>query len=471
MKPLILSLLILSLSTPLLQAADISYFRQNSGVSTGTQPLPVDFSDQSQLMWKRPLLPGNSTPCVYGNSVFLTTFEKETKQLATVAVNRLTGEILWQRKSPVGKLESFHQVGSPATCTPACDGKRLYVFFGSYGLLCYDLDGKLLWEKTMGPFQDEFGAASSPVLVDGKVILNQDHDLNCFLIALDGETGKIVWKTPRAGFTRSYSSPVVWNQNGRQELVVAGSLQLTAYDIKTGEKTWWVRGLSRIVDTTPAIANGRIYMATWTPGGDQGSRIAMEPFPTALKQFDKNGDQEIAKEELTPGPVLQRFFRIDLNQNGKLDAEEWAKHAKVFELAQNVAIAVKPGGKGDVTDTHVEWIHRRGLPTVPSPLVYQDVMYFVKDSGILSTLDARTGELSRQGRLKGQGNYYASPVAGDGKVYLASERGVVTVLKAAGKWEVLSTHDFKERIMATPVIADGKVYLRTDKGLYCYKKR
>lgn len=408
---------------------------------------------------------------MYGNSIFLTTYDAEKKELATVSLDRASGDLKWRQIAPAEEIELFHSVGSPASCTPACDGERLYVFFGSYGLLCYDLQGKLLWKKPMGPFQDEFGACSSPVVVDGKVILNQDHDINGFIIAIDAKSGETVWKKPREGFTRSYSSPVVWEHNGTKQLVVAGALQLTAYDIRTGERIWWIRKLSRIVDVTPVIVKDRLYIATWTPGGDQTGRISMGAFSDALKEFDKNKDGKIAKEELSPGAVLSRFFRIDLDQDGKLDRTEWEKHAKVFEQAQNVAISVKPGGQGDVTDTHVDWIYRRDLPTVPSPLVYEGVMYMVKDGGILSALDAKTGKLLRRGRLRGEGNYYASPVAGDGKVYLASERGVVTVLKAGGQWKTLSSFNFGERIMATPVITDGKIYLRTDIALYCFAKQ
>ena len=196
----------------------------------------------------------------------------------------------------------------------------------------------------------------------------------------------------------------------------------------------------------------------------------MPPFASALNQYDKNGDGKIAKTELSEGAVLTRFFRIDLDQNEQLDEAEWNKHMQVFEAAQNVAMAVEPGGSGDVTDTHVKWIFRRGLPVVPSPLVYRGVVYMVKDGGIVSSLDAKTGQVLKQGRSRGRGNYYASPVAGDGKVYLASERGVVTVLSAAGKWEILSTHDLGERIMATPVIVKDRIYLRTESALYCFGK-
>ena len=459
------------------QAEGPTYFRLDSGVAADAKPLPADFSDKNEL-WRTPLLPGHSTPAVCGDRIFLTAYDKAKQQLTTVALDRKNGKVLWRKICPAKRIEEVHRTGSPATCSPACDGKRVYSFFGSYGLLCYDLEGNKLWDKRMGPFQDEFGAASSPVLVDGKVIINQDHDINNFIAAYDAKTGKQLWKTKRNGFTRSYSTPVVWKRKGKTLVVVAGSLQLTAYDVTNGKKVWWVRGLSRIVDTTPVINNGMLYVATWTPGGDTSSRISMEPFADALKQFDKNKDGQIAKTELRPGPVLTRFFRIDLNQNGKLDKKEWDAHAKVFELAQNVAIAVKPGGKGDVTESHVKWTYRRGLPTVPSPVAYRGVLYMVKDGGIITSLNAKTGEKLQQGRAKGGGRFYASIVAGDGKVYLSSEPGIITVLsaaKAGGQrpvgWRIISSHNFKEIIMATPVIADGRIYVRTEKALYCFAKR
>jgi len=255
------------------------------------------------------------------------------------------------------------------------------VFFGSYGLICYDTDGKLLWERRMGPFQDEFGASSSPVLVDGTVIVNQDHDIGNFLIAIDQATGETIWKTDRNEFARSYSTPILWEQDGQKQIVVAGSLQLAGYDLKSGQKKWWVNSLSRIVDPTPVLIDGLIYVATWTPGGDSTERISMEPFSEALDQFDQNKDGMIATLELPKdSPVVPRFFRMDLDQDEKLSESEWERHAAVFKAAQNVAIAVQPGGQGDVTQTHVKWIQRRGLPTVPSSVVYRGVMYMVKDS-------------------------------------------------------------------------------------------
>lgn len=453
-------------------ADEPQYFRRDGGVLGDKQPLPADFADDAVRVWRTELASGISTPCIHGDSIFLTTWDPSKSELATVALDRATGKPRWRRVVPVAEIEKVHAVGSPASSSPACNGKQVFVFFGSYGVLCYDLDGKLLWDKKLGPFQDEFGASSSPILVDGLVILNEDHDVNSFLIAIDQKTGQTVWRTPRPDSTRSYSTPIVWDDGESKQIVVAGSLQLAGYDLRTGRKQWWVNSLSRIVDPTPNLVDGLIYIATWTPGGDQTERISMEPFAAALASLDQDNDGQIGKSELPAGsPVIPRFFRVDLDQNEKLNNIEWDRHANVFARARNVAMAVQPGGQGDVTEKSVKWVYHRSLPTVPSSVVYEGVLYMVKDSGIITSLDASNGELLKQGRARGPGNYYASLVAGDGKVYLASERGVITVLKAGRQWDILSSHDLGQRIMATPVAAEGQLFIRTDEALYCFGRK
>lgn len=466
LRPFAASIPAIALLSLSLHAGDATYFRADSGVVSGTA-LPQDLSQKPR--WRQTLKSGQSTPCVCGDSVYLTTYDKDAKQLATVALDRGTGEVRWTKVAPAKDIEAHHPTGSPAVSSVACDGERVFSFFGSYGLLCYSPDGEFLWSKPMGPFQDEFGASSSPILLDGKIILSEDHDIDNFVTAIDAKTGDTLWKTAREG-TRSYSTPIICNVGGKPQIVVAGSLRMTAYDPANGKPIWWVNGLSRIVDPTPAVDGDTIYMATWTPGGDQTERISMGTFAAALEQFDKNGDKEVGKDELTPGAVLTRFFRIDLNQNEKLDESEWDKHARVFDRAQNVAMAVKAGGQGDVTKTHVKWLQRRNLPTVPSVVAYQGLIYMVKNGGILTSLDAATGELIQQGRLDGRGNYYASLIAGGGVLYSASEGGVVTIVKTGREWEVVGSHDFEERIMATPVAVDGQLFVRTDDALYCFQK-
>lgn len=455
------------------RAQEPDYFRARDGVAAEETKLPDDFQQDGQLLWRTELLPGHSSPCVAGDRVVVTTYDAEKEALATVALDVATGEVLWSRPAPIERLEPFHRAGSPAASSPATNGRQIFVFFGSYGLLCYDLDGKLLWDRKMGPFQDEFGASSSPILVDDKVILLEDHDVDSFLIAIDQKSGETIWKTDRSDQTRSYATPAIWdNGHGEREIIVAGALQLAGYDLKTGKKKWWVNQLSRIVDSTPIVTRDAILVASWTPGGDVSERISMEPFDEALRNLDQNKDGEVAEAELPEGsPVIPRFFRMDLNLDGKLNRQEWEKHAAVFAKAQNVAMSVRPGGEGDVTSTHVRWVARKGLPTVPSSVLYDNVLYMVKDSGIVTSLDAQSGEILQRGRAKGSGNYYASLVAGDGKVYLASERGVVTVLRASRSWSVLSSHDFAERIVATPVIRQGILFIRTDDALYAYRKK
>ncbi len=447
-----------------------SWFRRDHGVAPEGVALPADFSEGAGRLWRTELPPGNSSPCVCGDSVYLTTYAAEGRELATIALDRTTGQIRWKKVVPTTTLEAFHAVGSPASSTPACNGSQIFSFFGSYGMLCYDRDGNLLWERKLGPFQDEFGASSSPLLVGDKVVLCEDHDIDSFLIALDQRTGEIAWKTPRAEATRSYSTPVLFDNQGRTEILVAGALQLTAYDPADGQRLWWFDGLSRIVDSTPIVFNGEIYVATWTPGGDSEDRIRMEPFSAALTTYDKNADGAIGEDELPEGnEILQRFFRIDLNQNKQLEQPEWEKHALVFERAQNVAAAIRPGTRGPVSAENTRWVYQRGLPTVPSSVVYDGVMYMVKDSGIITSLDVATGKVLKQGRATGRGNYYSSIVAGDGKVYLISESGVVTILKAGADWSISGTHDFGERIMATPAFSDDMMLVRTDAAVYAFR--
>ena len=447
-------------------AESVSYFRSDNGVIDEHAHTLPERLDSSELAWRCELASGQSTPCVARQLLIVTTYQGTA--LATVAIDKQTGVVRWTRTVPTNNIESFHPTGSPATATAACDDERVYTFFGSYGLLCYDLEGTLLWSKRLGPFQDEFGAASSPILVDGKIILNEDHDLDSFLIAADKKTGETLWTVPRDGFTRSYSTPVVWKTDETKQIVVAGSLQLVGYDPAAGNKLWWVNGLARIVNTTPVKGDDMLYVATWSPGGDNGTRVSMQYWPRASEQWDKNNDGKLSRSELPDGPALLRFFRIDLNQDGGLDEFEWTKHARVFELARNSIIAIRPNSTGDLTDTGIVWKHERGVPYVPSPLVYRGSVFMVKNGGIVTTLNANTGDLIKRGRTSGSGPYYASPIAGDGKVYLASERGVVTILKAEANWRILSSYDFDERIMATPVIDEGKLYVRTNEALYCF---
>jgi len=453
--------------TPAL-AAEPSYFRDTYGVvADAAGPAPSQIDSDDAVVWRTPLAPGHSSPCVVGDAIYLNTFDDG--KLFTVCLDRATGKTRWSRQAPNDRIESYHPTGSPAVSTPASDGERVYSFFGSYGLLCYDTAGKLLWKAPMGPFQDEFGSGSSPIVVDGRVLLNQDHDKDNFLICLDGRTGEVIWRTPRDS-TRSYATPIVVAKAGKKQVIVAGALQMASYDLADGKLLWTVDGLARIVNTTPAVDGDLLYVATWSPGGDVDARAAMEPWDVALKQWDKNDDQKLTREECNNKDVLDRFFRIDLDQNTFLDQAEWVKYARVFELAKNSVMVLKFDAENPTVPPRLVWQYDKGLPYVPSPLVYRGVLYLIKDGGILTTFDAASGRVLKLGRVRGTGAYLASPIAGDGKVYLSSDRGMLTVLKAGGEErEELASRDFGERIVATPALVDGRLYIRTEAALYCLK--
>src|SRR5262249_12341945 len=136
---------------------------------------------------------------------------------------------------------------------------------------------------------------------------------------------------------------------------------LAGYDPATGEKLWWVDGLARIVIPTPVPAGDRVYVASWSPGGDAGRRLALDPWPAALEKWDKNGDGRLARAEIDDHEVLDRFYRMDLNQDGLLDRQEWDRHADVFRRAQNAILALKPSGRGRVDDGGLVWKYQRGV--------------------------------------------------------------------------------------------------------------
>ena len=450
--------------------SDVKYFRSDYGLAAPScGALPSQFDAPETLRWRGPLPPGHATPTVAEGRIFLTAYEAESNALTVAALDAETGRGLWRHSVVVSRVEQTHPLGSPATATPACDGRRVYVFFGSYGLLAFDLDGKKLWEYKAGPFRDEYGAGSSPILCGDRVILNQDHDVDSFLLALDTATGKPLWKTPRPDAVRSYSTPAVWSWNGRDELLVAGALQLAAYNPANGEKLWWINGLARVVIPTPVPLQDMVYMPSWSPGGDTGGRITLDSWTAALAKWDANHDGKLSRDEIKDHEVLDRFFRMDLNQDGVLDEQEWEHYAQFFRQAQNSLLAIKPVGEGELAKSAVVWKHARGVPYVASPLIDHGILYMVKEGGIVTKLEVATGQLLQEQRIGGMGNYFASPVAGDGKVYFASEPGLVSVLASQPEWKLLSSHDFHEKIYATPTFAPGRLYLRTERALYCFQ--
>ena len=453
-------------------AGDWPQFRgpQGWGVSDDTG-LPIQFGPNQNVVWKASLSQGHSSPVLAGSRLFLTA--SEGAKLLTLCLDRNSGKLLWRQEVPRPRAEKLQSINTPASPTPVTDGVSVYVFFGDFGLICYDLEGKERWRLPLGPFNNINGHGSSPILVDDSLVMLCDQDTNAFLLAVDKKTGKLRWKTPRPEVTRGYATPGIFRpKNGPTELVVPGAYELISYSAETGAKLWWVKGLSWQSKSVPVIDGDMIYVNSWESEGDQAQPKAdsLPSFESLIAAHDKNKDGKLSREEMSDIND-EDWEDLDLDKDNILSARDW-EYYRARKLSRNSLLAIRHGGRGDLTDTNVVWRYTKSLPNVPSPLLYQKVLYLVRDGGIATSLDPLTGKVFKQQRLTGAlEQYYASPVAADGKVFMLSQGGKLSVLKAAPSWEVLAVNDMDDECFATPAIVDGRLYVRTRNTLYCFEKR
>lgn len=441
-------------------------FRGPSGASTATGPLPpTDLDLTRHLLWRAAIPSGSSSPVIVGDRIFLTGFSEG--KLSTFALKRADGTLLWQRDVTPEKLEAYmEKLGSPAASTCATDGERVISYFGSYGLQAFDLDGRPLWEVKLPTPQtkDGFGTGTSPIIHDGLVYLVRDEDgPGNGLYAYAVTTGALVWKQSRQEFRVSFGTPVVWDGS----LVILGDTRAKGYDLKTGAERWIVRGLSAYPCTTPTPGtDGHLYLATWSPGGS-----ADEPMPTfdaLLQMMDKDGDSKISRAEVAPTPFKDFFDVMDKDKNGYWERPEWDGNLAWMKRGKNTVLALKPGGTGDLTDTHVLWTNEKGAPYVASPLYYDGKLFMVKDGGLATLYEATTGKvLYTKERLGTPGDYYVSPTLAGDRIYVGATSGTLLILdaKATDKPSVLGHLDLGEFLAASPAIVEGKIYLRTKEHL------
>jgi outer membrane protein assembly factor BamB len=453
-------------STATLFFADWGQFRgpNSSGVSPDIN-LPGELRPDRLVVWKTAIPPGYSSPSVAGDRIFLTAVENE--KLFTLCLDRASGRILWRREVPRPRQQEIQRANTPVSATPATDGKSVYSFFQDFGLIAYGPDGNELWRLPMGPFNNPFGHGSSPVLAGDTLLMNIDQDTGSFLLALDRKTGKTLWKTARDHAQRGYATPVL---HGKQVLI-AGSYRLSGYDLATGREVWWIAGLPWQIKPTPIVQDGVLYFVTFSGESDPGEQEKVPPFAEALQQLDKNKDGRIAKDEIVDAKAKARFDEyLDLDHTGYLEERDWERF-RDRRLGESALRAYRIGAdaKGDMTESGFLWKNSKTLPNVPSPLFYQGVLYTLKEGGIFTSFDPKTGAVLKQARLQGAlGGYSASPIAADGKIYLANEDGKTVVLKAGAQWEILSVGEFEAGIKATPAITGGRIYLRTHAALYCF---
>ena len=437
---------------------DWPQFRGAGGSSTGSGNPPTTFGPQSNLVWRVPLPPGNSSPVIWDDRIFLTACAGS--KLETICLDRHHGQVLWRQVAPAAALEKTHRLSNPATPTPVTDGERVYAYFGSLGLLAYDFSGHELWRQELPAPVVEFGTSASPILAGENVILLRDQDTGSHLLALNRRTGTVAWRVERPEFRRSFATPYLWRHDGISELIVPGSIWLKSYNPATGADFWTVTGTSRVATSTPVAGGGLLFNSSWNVGGDEGERLSMEPFAEVAKKSDANGDGQFAREELPEGPVRERFSQMDLNQDGFVTAAEWEMMRDLFAKAGNAVLAIRPGGG-------IAWRSTRSLPYVSSPLFHEGRVFTMKNGGLASCYEAATGKpLYQDERVGVGGDYYSSAVAAGGRIYLPAQNGTVVVLRGDGRFEVLARNALGEDVFATPAIVDGHIYLRSATHLW-----
>lgn len=410
-----------------------------SGVAEG-QPVPTSWNAEKSLnvKWKA-RIPGlaHSSPVVWGNRVFVTTaintdsttaFQTRGDDISPVredikytwriyCLDKTTGRVIWDRTAHEGVPRvKRHVKASQANSTPATDGKYIVALFGSEGLYCYDTDGKQLWKQDLGILDPglhedasyQWGHSSSPIIYKNFAIVQCDGHQQSFIAAYDLKDGKRVWHVTR-GERPSWSTPSIFESNARAELITNAPRYIRGYDPLSGKQLWQLSNNDLVVQVpTPVVAHNMIFVTGGWPGGRPISTIR----PGAT------GDISL-KEDQTSSP-------------------------------------------------NVAWRLPRGGPYVPTPIVYGDFLYVCNDRGVLTCHNARTGEQIYQQRVGGQSiGFSASPVAADGKLYLASEDGDVYVIKAGPKYEMLAANSMGEPMMATPAISDGMIYIRSQNHVFC----
>ena len=485
----ILSLLLLCCLTASAQT-DWTRFRgpNGTGISTATN-VPTEFSPEKNVVWKTALPAGHSSPVFTKDRIFVTAHtpiakdKKDVYQLFVICLDRATGKQLWQREVPRVNQGRLENVNGPASASPVTDSTNVYAFFQDFGLLAYDLNGKEKWRLPLGPMNIYYGYGASPTLVDDKLILPVDADGGeAYLLAVNKKSGKVAWKTARPDIISGYSTPAVWQpKQGAKQLLIPESFQLSAYSVADGKRVWWVRGLACESKSVASLTDDTLYVNGWGFAQNQaGQQVATVPFEEALAKYDADKDGLIALKEMQSIDrnsndkmgfmVKSAFDAFDANKDDKLNASDWNVFRSMM-ASENGLLAIKLGGQGDMTASAVQWKYQRPVPQVPSTLLYQNTLFMVNDSGILISFDPATGKVIKQGRLKGAiDKYFASPVGADGKVFLVSHDGTVSVISAQGEWEILQVNTLGEEVFATPAPLDGKLYVRTQKTLYCFGK-
>jgi outer membrane protein assembly factor BamB len=468
-------------------ADDWPQFRGSNctGISAGNHPLPVTFSASENVQWSADVGDGVGGAVVAAGRVFVSGMTAE-ETVSLFAFDAATGRKLWVRQWDTGRLPEVHRTNSHASSTPAADAERVYFYFTTLGLVAVDARaGQDVWQQKLPVpfFVFKWGAGMSPVLYRDMVLFCQDDDLNPALYAFEKATGKRRWKDDRLDMSVNYSHPVVCTADGRDDIVVAGTGMLIGYDPQSGRRRWYAKTLLRNIKTTPVCLEGVIYISVQSGGIANQWLASVDQVETGNRdgKIDKAEIQAFVGEMPIPPAFFERTFgRGDLNKDGFLEGRELDLaflHPDNFagvtfnslgeSAAEQFILAIRGGGEGDVTNTHLLWKHpTKHTDHIVSPFISDGRMMLIKEGGILTVFDEKQGKPLEAARRVGSGGYFASPVCGDGKIYLAGDNGTVVVLENGPEYRKLGTNDLGEAIIATPAISDGGLFIRTRTKLW-----
>jgi len=376
---------------------------------------PTTWSKTNNIVWKAPVKGlGYSSPVVYDEQVWLTSAAKDGKEFYVLCFDLNSGELIHEQTIFTSENpQRIHSTNSYATPTPCIEKDRLYVHFGHFGTACINTNNfEVIWKREDMPCEHMQGPASSPILYKDKLIVHLEGTEDPYVAALDKETGETLWKSIRPSevydklepvYRKSYQTPIVIQTGDKELLISNASYFCFAHDVNTGEVIWTVEYGDDSTVSQPLYWNGLVYVNSgWL--------------------FEDNK------------PFWTRQYAVD------------------------------PTGKGDVTNSHVKWTFEEDVPQIPTPVIVDGKMYMVHDRGMVTCLDALTGEVIWTEKLKG--NFNSSPVYAGGNIYFINVKGVCTIIQPGDSFQKVAENDIGETVKAVPVFVNDKMILRTDKNLY-----
>lgn len=442
-------------------AQDWPRFRGPNGSGRSTaEALPTSFDAKSEA-WRAELPPSHSSPIVVGELVIACTSGKS--ELAIHAFDARSGEVRWKHRLERARAMELYEANDTACPTPASDGRSIYAFFPELGLVACDLEGKERWRLPLGPFLCFYGLASSPIVAGDLVVLLCEQQRGSFLLGVDAAKGAPRWRVERHDSIDAWTTPVLWPASGApREVLVHGSFFVAGYDLRDGKELWRKGGFSYAPVSSPLVEGERIYVCAPVQVEER-----MPAFVSMAERHDANADGKLTPQELGTGGWGKHFGWIDADRSGEITSAEWTQRAEAMANADHglAALARDEGGLREL------WRHKRPLPGIASPLLLDGIVYLLKDGGILTSIDAATGEMRKSERLKdASGSFWASPIAADGRLYLAEQGGQLFTVRAGAAWELETRNELDESIFGTPAIAHGALYVRTQSGLRCYRR-